>query len=526
MKSSGKLARMKLEWMTWFLGVTLFVSASASGGWCQAKLVDIANDVNDPSNLEDSEPSIAVNPANPMEIVVVTFSEPWGGGKSAPVWKSRDGGATWKKVTQLGQPMALSGPGDQKIDFDSAGKLYVAELGLFPVSDFIYQQTAGADDALTIGIKYGDDQPHLSIDKVGASGCFNRLYSPWLNTSLANWQSTVANSTNGGTAMASVGAGNNSSFNNRTTRIALAPDGKAYVIYKTREGAVSTDFETAHFFVRRSDDCGGSWNAIGGASGVSVHGASPVTTWFTNSFGNAAKGPHARARSSDAWIATDPHSGDVYAVYTNKDASGFGQIFASRSTTQGANWSVPVRVTDGTHNSAYPEIAVAGTGAVGVLYIDYDDSGAHTLFRHRFSRSFDHGGSWTDEVLQSEDPSTFTAGTFRNGFLWGDYEGLTALDKTFYGVFSGESIGRATVQQDPIFFTETAVFDPCQSLSDSVDALEQEIQDLTDALAAGEIPGPPRTPEKIAKVRAFIQRLERNLRRLRAELSKCRAQNP
>jgi hypothetical protein len=116
-----------------------------------------------------------------------------------------------------------------------------------------------------------------------------------------------------------------------------------------------------------------------------------------------------------------------------------------------------VRVTDGTHNSAYPEIAVAGNGAVGVLYIDYDDSGVHTIFRHHLARSFDNGASWTDQILQSEDPSTFTAGTFRNFFLWGDYEGLTALGKTFYGVFTGQSIGRATVQQDPIFFTETAI---------------------------------------------------------------------
>src|SRR5262249_27742348 len=72
----------------------------------------------------------------------------------------------------------------------------------------------------------------------------------------------------------------NTAFPNRTSRIALAPNGKAYVVYKTREGSVpfslpgsgSSDFENAHFNVMRSDDCGGTWSALG-ATGVSVGGA-------------------------------------------------------------------------------------------------------------------------------------------------------------------------------------------------------------------------------------------------------------
>ena len=44
-----------------------------------------------------------------------------------------------------------------------------------------------------------------------------------------------------------------------------------------------------------------------------------------------------------------------------------------------------------------------------------------------------------------------------SGFLWGDYEGLTATADTFYGVFTGQSIGRTTLQLDPIFFRESAL---------------------------------------------------------------------
>jgi hypothetical protein len=424
-----------------------------------ATIKDIATDATDPSNLGDTEPSIAVNPVNPLEIAVVTFSEGWGPGNMAPVWRSNDGGLTWTKVFQLAQPNPSSfGPGDQKLAFDANGKLYVAELafGMTPPRLFVYRQTGAATAPLTVGAVYGstnDDQPHLDVDHSNTSAFLNRLYSPWLDFSQANERSSAGRSVNSGATLTSVGVGDNGTFVNRTTRMAIAPDGKAYIIYKTREGSAGGNFENVHFYVRRSDDGGATWTANGGTSGVSVHGATTVQTFFTTAFGNLAKGKVARARSSDAWIATDPSSGDVYAAYVSKDGSGFGQIFVARSTDQAVNWT-SARVTDGTHHSAYPEIAVAANGAVGVLYIDYDDSGASTIFRHHFARSFDHGANWTDEILQSMDPGPLANAA--SGFLWGDYEGVTAIGQTFYGVFTGQSTGRATSQLDPIFFKESA----------------------------------------------------------------------
>ena len=422
-------------------------------------IIDIATNANDPSNLADKEPSIAVNPTNPLEIAILAFSENYGGTTLGPIWKSRDGGLTWRKFLQIPQPAGgAGGSNDQKIAYDSNGRIYVVELD-FGGQSFIYRQTAGPDDPLTPGAGFGDDQPHLDVDNRTVGPCPIQVYSPWLNTSGTNRSNVVTSSTRGAT-VTSVLVGS-AAFNNRTTRSAIDPASRAYIVYKTREGAVDGRFENAHFRVERSDNCGVTWNALG-ATGVSVHGAAAVVTWFTdtnsslaNGFGNFAKGKVNRARSSDAWIAVDPNSGDVYVVYCNRDASGFGQIYVARSTTQGSTWSAPVRVTDGTHHSAFPEIAVAGTGAVGVLYVDYDDAGANTIFRHRFARSFDTGATWNDKNLQSMDP-----GPLANALspqIWGDYEGLTALGNTFYGVFTGESIGRTPKQLDPIFFTASAV---------------------------------------------------------------------
>jgi len=427
-----------------------------------ATLVDIATDATDPFDMDDSEPSIAVNPANPLEIAVVAFSGNSGPGVMAPVWKSTNGGATWRKVPQLpSPPSGLPVPFDQKVAYDSTGRLYVVQLAANPpsfsiIQDYIYRQTAGTDAPLTPGALYGDDQPHLDIDKTAGSPFLNRIYSPWLNTGLANWRSMVTNSATGGVGVTNVGAGNNSSFSNRTTRIAVAPNGSAYIIYKTHPepGAAPSGFENAHFRVNRSDDGGANWNAVGGAAGVSIHGPGAVQTWFTTSWGNPAKGKTGRARSSDAWIAADPSDGDIYAAYVSRDVSGFGQIYVARSTNQGGTWT-STRVTDGTHHSAYPEIAVAANGVVGVLYMDFDDSGAHTIFRHRFARSFNDGTGWDNQILQSFDPEPFANAS--DGAMWWDYNGLTANGNTFYGVFCGASIGRTNPQLDPIFFRETAM---------------------------------------------------------------------
>lgn len=434
------------------LAAALVIFALSSAGVSQT-LKDIATDATDPANSSDTEPSIAVDPTNPKNIAVVSFSGVWGANASAPIWKSTDGGATWTKVTQVPRPpSAGAGPKDRKVAFDSAGRLFTVELDDpgTAIQDFIYRQTGAANAALTAGGAYGNDQPHLEVDKTAASPCFNRVYSPWLNTAIASARSNAERSPDSGVTVAAVVAGS-SAFANRTTRIAVAPNGRAYIIFKTREGAVGSDFENAHFRVERTDDCGATWTGLG-ATGVPVH-AGTMVTWFTNNFGNPAKGKVARARSSDAWIAVDPSSGDVYAAYVNRDASGFGQIFVARSTDMGATWS-STRVTDGTHHSAYPEIAVAGNGTIGVLYIDFDDSGQSTIFRHRLARSFNHNTSWSSVNLQSMNPGPIANAA--SGFLWGDYEGLTAQGNTFYGVFTGESIGRATLQLDPIFFTAPA----------------------------------------------------------------------
>jgi len=418
------------------LTLTLLFAAAAP-----AQLVDIATNATDPNNLVDAEPSIAVNPLNPNQIAVVSFSGGWSRatGLRGPVWRSNDGGATWSKQFVLVAPSAAStGTGDQNVAFSNSGTLFVSELALdISVPRCFFFRPSGGN--WVSGAPYGDDQPMI------ASAGSTRV-SPWLNTvSLSPERSIVERTANDGVTVAQAVVGS-AAFANRTTRVAVGPNNQIYVIYKTREAPPVGNFEQSTFRVVRSFDLGVTWNT----PGVPVHPGT-VMTWFTSSFGNDKNGGKVgRARSSDGWIAVHPGTNAVWVVFCNRDASGLGQIYASRSTDSGASFSPPVRVTDGTHNSAYPEVAVTANGTIGVLYVDFDDSGTQTVYTHRFARSFDNGATWSRVALQSFRTQELINGV--PGFLWGDYEGLTANGNTFFGVFTGKSIGRAAVQFDPIFF--------------------------------------------------------------------------
>jgi hypothetical protein len=468
MTHAGTKTRTLLLLFAALFALTFCARASAQ------TLTDIATDATDPCNFPDAEPSIAVNPRNPQEIVVLSFSEGWGPSKhprtdvpckptgdepAAPLWRSEDGGVTWRKDFIIPRFNSMQdGPVDQRVAFDAEGRLLIVAMDAPGSISRFYRQGESSPPALISGVGFASDQPQLEVDRFAASRCFDRVYSPWRkvnNTPFA--LSFVSNSSDRGARVSEVAVGNNN-FHNRTARIAVAPDGTVYVVYKTEEERIDAHFQRAHFRVVRSDDCGQTWGPVSG--GVPIHGEEAVTTWLTEGgtgFGNAAKGKTNRASSSDAWVTVDPAGSIVYVAYVDVDSSGFSQIVVARSNDRGGTW-VSSRIPNEGRHCAYSEIAVAGNGAVGVLYVDLDDSGAATVFRHRFAKSFDQGATWPiaeQKTLQSMNPADLNNDDHpTDDYLWGDYEGLTAEGKVFYGVFTGESINRQQRQLDPIFFKE------------------------------------------------------------------------
>src|SRR5438105_2283107 len=184
-RTTAAWARLRILFISgYLLGAANSPTCSGQQPPRTAAILPIATDNNDSPNLDNNEPSIAVNPRNPKEIAVVTFSEGWNYLETqpkmedmAPIWKSRDGGRTWKKIRQIPCPrIGYDGPGDQKVAYDENGKLVVAEMlkGGKPPRCYIFRQTNNDPDApLTSGQPFGYDQPLLDLNN---SGRGSRLY--------------------------------------------------------------------------------------------------------------------------------------------------------------------------------------------------------------------------------------------------------------------------------------------------------------------------------------------------------------
>ena len=74
-------------------------------------IIDIVPQALSGETNQDSEPNIAVNPANPKQIVATAFTPDPLGGSNAPIYLSTDGGTTWSLNTIVPSAGSL-GTGD------------------------------------------------------------------------------------------------------------------------------------------------------------------------------------------------------------------------------------------------------------------------------------------------------------------------------------------------------------------------------------------------------------------------------
>src|SRR5258708_6666625 len=91
---------------------------------------------------QDSEPHLSVNPANPMQIGASAFTPNPGAGAFGPIYKSFDGGNTWRL-----DPIVPSSPGSQTgthditTSFASDGQDYYAGILRDPTVNLEFLET-------------------------------------------------------------------------------------------------------------------------------------------------------------------------------------------------------------------------------------------------------------------------------------------------------------------------------------------------------------------------------------------------
>jgi hypothetical protein len=401
------------------------------------------------------EPSIAVNPANPLN-VVTAYQEGRiadGGDATQGFATSFDGGATW---TQGELPGLTTYPG-QGGSFERASDAVVA----FGPNNTVYANSLVFDMNTDNGLRSGmavnvskdggrtwskpviiqddqlgglNDKNWIVVDNSDAPGHHKgRVYVVWDRVApvvydycdhdcdqLGNWLPNLQ--TIPGLVFPGQGIG--------AYPMVLKSGGLGMVIQTTSPGIPTTPASIDE----SETTAGGSQVFISApAAGTTPYPAplafTPPVKIATN---QTAGTPAQRASDGLPAAAVDPVSGAVYAVWddTRFRTDGVNDAVISKSTDEGMTWSPLTRVNPGSKtdkvNNYNITVAVGTDGAVHVAYRQRDQSGSSPLFTPvidtYYQESRDGGKSFSPPLKVNTVPSNAYYDAFsRNGSFEGDY---------------------------------------------------------------------------------------------------------
>jgi sRNA-binding regulator protein Hfq len=459
-------------------------TAAAAGAVSLVRIVDTVVNNTDPNlknndTFNDGETSIAVNPANPNEIVISAFSGSWGA--NAPIWHSTDSGQTWTKRFTIPAPPGVGGvagcPCDQVFDYGRNNVLYGAFLTGGPENIYTGSTTNPASAAAwswwlvggvaqssnSVATSIGNaDQPWLLRNNGIGSGGNEDVYAAYDDFGTNPVNTRVSVSVNKVPPQFPVGSdkltGSAAGAINPGHRMAQDPrTGWIYSLHQnciTNCATLAANPKTIQYFLNRSVDEGMTWALNGSANGIVV--ATADSTQPQPKFGtvNALLGGVLHA-------AVDPTTSDLYYVYGNRDASGNNRLAIRRvfdNGSGGVTIGAETFVVSGTVQAALPSVAVNGQGMVGVFYYTFNGIvGGFPQFSTWLAVSTDQGASFNTQLLATFlSPATDNADPRQRVF--GDYVQTKAVGDCFYGSFTGNgaAFGRSTANNDPVFFQACA----------------------------------------------------------------------
>ena len=391
---------------------------------------------------QDSEPSLAVDPADPRRIVATAFTpDPMGTG-FAPIFVSSDGGMTWAVRSTV--PSA-NVTGDISMWFGGGGRLYG---GILKVPGRLLLNVLRTTDAfattpMSVVVKRSQvDQPFVRAQTVGTR---DRVYVG----------SNDFGAPGGRTATLDIslnGAGTNPEFRKvrierRSTgsagqdgpqiRPAVHPAGTVYAAFYGWRSFSATDKVTTDVVVVRDDAGGNGAQAFSALVDPSDNlpgrlVARGVAFVWDTLLGNQRTG-------GDIAIAVDPrNSRTVYLAWAGLDGADY-TLNLRRSTDGGATWSANNLRTK--KRATNPALAVNARGTVCFLYQQVTGNGANERWVTTIERSSDNGVTWQSNVLATV-PVAVPTPQFQPYI--GDYAGLVSVGNTFFGIFSANNSPDAT----------------------------------------------------------------------------------
>jgi hypothetical protein len=419
---------------------------------------------------QDSEPTIAVNPANPRQIAASAFTPDPAGGPRAPIYVSTDRGDTWTLNSILPGNDPDTGTSDITLQFGgSSGVLYagilkprgdITRLNILRTTDYL---SATPMTVLVDRAGDGIDQPYLQAISAtrGADRGRDRLYVGDNYSDLANGRTaTIEQSFNASArrprfTRVRIESRATASQDGPPIRPALHRDGTAYAAfhawraYNQRTGAGVADVVVVR------DDNGGQGDPpyadlldpADRKRGVRVVQGARFN--FNGYLGLQRTG-------GDVAIAVDATDSDRVFVAYNDDQGPIYMLHLLRSEDRGQTWSADIRTLPDALN---PALAVTRNGTLGFLYQELTGQGAAQRWVTKLEMLSAGGARWRTLVLATTPAQTPDLDF--DPYL-GDYAHLMAVGTEFYGVFCANNTPRranfphgVTYQRNANFATGT-----------------------------------------------------------------------
>ncbi len=389
---------------------------------------------------QDSEPNLAVNPANPLEIAGTAFTpSPNLGSPNSPIFFSNDGGNTWSLLDLIaGTPVR-----DQTLRFaTSDGMLYAgvlwgtgSNIALINFDILRTNNFSGATTMTRLARRQNDDQPFVQAATVstGPDAGKDRIYVGSNDHAPANIPATIDQSLDAAAASPTT---QTLVIEARTvvrdgfqTRPAIHSDGTVYALFY----ALITGASNCDVVIVRDDN----W-----ASGATKYQAlidtgdgKPgvrIATGVNNPFLSMNIGQ--QRIGGDLSIAVDPNnSAAVYVCWGELQGSTY-TLRVRKSTDSGASWPGPDLRT--ITNATNPALAMNSKGRLGFLYQQVTGTGANQRWETTLELTHSDFASITTHILAST-PASAPASTFQP--YLGDYLYMMTVGETFYGIFSANN---------------------------------------------------------------------------------------
>jgi hypothetical protein len=380
-----------------------------------------------------SEPSVAVNPLNPQQVVTVFQF-------TAQAAYSEDAGRTWKLAPGV-TPPEYKMSGDVSVTFDNKGHAILGCIAFDKLGTFNYwahnatrngvflkrsldggktwepQLRAVVAQPTTPGMPF-EDKPYFVAD-TSKSRYAGNLYVGWTRWTLTDSQMLFSRSTDDGVTWSQpieiardrgLPRDDNGALEGFDGTV--GPDGTVYGVWAERDKIELVESHNGGSSFSRARDILGTAPIMFAVDGMDR----------ANGFPQIALDPRGGSRGGSMFVTwSDYRNGEI-------------DIFCSVSTDHGRTWGAPVKVNnDPVHNGAdhfFQWLAVDPvSGAVNVVFYDRRQDSDNKNQMVVLARSTDAGKTFANYA--------WTATPFNpEGVFMGDYLGLAAWGDRVYGAWT------------------------------------------------------------------------------------------